>query len=408
MVAQTGSGNSLVFNGTNGYVLSSATADLNGTVTIEAWIQTNASGNQEVITFANNLGYNGCEFQVTSDGKINFNAYFNATWNTVTTSTLNINDNNWHHVACTVDNTSGSTWMSIYVDGAVAVSADKLTSNAISMGGSGTVLIGKHPSVPWYFNGKIDEVRVSNNIRYTSGSHAKPVSPFTADGNTLALYHCNEEPGAPTAIDAGSYNAHASLNGGVSFATSTAPLPVELTSFTASVDNRGVLLVWRTATEVNNHGFEVERKSADLWQKIGFVAGYGTTNAPMMYSYSDNTAADKVAYRLKQIDRDGKSEYSKVVTAVVAAPQNFGLSQNYPNPFNPATTLSFTVPSNGPATLRIFNSIGQQVATLFNSEAQAGILHQAVFNAEGFSSGVYFAQLEYAGKRDLKKLHLIQ
>lgn len=408
MVAQTGSGNSLLLNGSSGYVLSGATADLNGKVTVEAWIQTNASANQEVIAFAKSLGFDGCEFQVTSDGKINFNAYFNSTWYSVTSSALNINDNNWHHVACTVDNTTGSSWMSIYVDGAVAVSADKLTSNAISLGGSGTVLIGKHPSAPWYFNGKIDEVRISNNVRYTAGSHAKPVLPFTTDGNTLALYHCDEEPGATTAIDAGSYGANATLNGGASFAVSTAPLPVELTSFTASADNRGVVLVWRTASEVNNHGFDVERKSADLWQKIGFVAGYGTTNAPMMYSYSDRTAAGNVSYRLKQIDRDGKAEYSKVISAVISAPQKFGLSQNFPNPFNPTTTLSFTVPSNGQAMLKIFNSIGQQVATLFNSEAQAGILHQVQFNASGFSSGLYIAQLEYDGKKELKKLHLIQ
>ncbi len=187
------------------------------------------------------------------------------------------------------------------------------------------------------------------------------------------------------------------------------PLPVELNSFTASAAKNGVTLSWKTATEMNNYGFDIERKSASNWSKVGFVEGRGTTNAPQSYSYADNSATGKISYRLKQIDRDGKFEYSKEVEVVTAvAPTVFALSQNYPNPFNPTTNISFTVPSTGRATLKILNILGQEVATLFNGEAQAGIVNQVQFNATGLSSGVYFSRLEYNGKAQMTKMSLLK
>jgi hypothetical protein len=120
--------------------------------------------------------------------------------------------------------------------------------------------------------------------------------------------------------------------GGSSFVSiSSSPLPVELSSFTISTEKSSVSLKWHTATEVNNYGFDIERKSTSSWSKVAFVEGHGTTNAPQSYSYADNSASGKLVYRLKQIDRDGKFEYSKEVEAtVVAAPSVFSLSQNYP------------------------------------------------------------------------------
>lgn len=89
-------------------------------------------------------------------------------------------------------------------------------------------------------------------------------------------------------------------------------------------------------------------------------------------------------------------------------PQGFTLSQNYPNPFNPTTNIEFTVPSNGRATLKIFNAIGQEVATLFNGEAEAGKYNMVQFNASGFATGLYFSRLEFGGKVQLKKMLLVK
>ena len=205
-------------------------------------------------------------------------------------------------------------------------------------------------------------------------------------------------------------------------------LPVELVSFTAHALRSGVELSWNTATEVNNYGFEVERKQIPLnpplqggsrirtadeaggFEKLGFVEGNGTTNAPKDYSFNDKSlATGKYLYRLKQIDRDGKFEYSQSVeVAIGQTPALFELAQNYPNPFNPTTTIEFTLPEDGNVSLKIYNMLGQKVATLFDGEAKAGYIQKATFNAAQFASGVYFSRLEFGGKSLLKKIVLMK
>ncbi len=186
-------------------------------------------------------------------------------------------------------------------------------------------------------------------------------------------------------------------------------LPVELTTFTATQKN-GVVLKWSTATETNNYGFDIERSANNVWQKIGFVAGSGTTNSPMTYSYYDNNAASgKSVYRLKQIDRDGRFEYSKEVEVNIETSANtFSLDQNYPNPFNPTTNISFSVPVTGKTVLTVFNMLGQEVASIFNGVAEAGKIHQAQFNASGLASGVYMYTIQSGSYNSVRKMTLVR
>ena len=192
--------------------------------------------------------------------------------------------------------------------------------------------------------------------------------------------------------------------------TVTSPLPVEMTSFTAAATGSSALLRWSTATEVNNMGFDVERKTAKSdWAKIGFVSGNGTSNAPHAYTYADNATAGTYSYRLKQIDRDGKFEYSSVVEVKIAlTAADYTLQQNYPNPFNPATVVRFAVPTAQKATLKIYNSAGQEVATLFNGIADAGRMYELSFDGSQLASGVYFSILQSGGKQDVKKMTLLR
>ena len=130
-------------------------------------------------------------------------------------------------------------------------------------------------------------------------------------------------------------------------------LPVELSSFTASIVGQKILLMWRTETEVSNYGFEVERavvntktkKQGVEFSKIGFVEGNGNSNSPKNYSFTDEKpfGGSKFQSRLKQIDADGQSQYSDIVEVEVV-PAKFELSQNFPNPFNPTTTIGFGIP----------------------------------------------------------------
>ncbi|MFZ4621640.1 MAG: T9SS type A sorting domain-containing protein [Bacteroidota bacterium] len=195
------------------------------------------------------------------------------------------------------------------------------------------------------------------------------------------------------------------------------PLPVELASFDASVKMNAVELVWKTATEVNNHGFEVERRTIDNgkltmdnWSTLGFVEGNGTANTPKEYSFSDNgLSVGKYSYRLKQIDRDGNVAYSQNIDAEIASvPAEFRLFQNYPNPFNPTTSIRFSVPLNGTAVVKVFNAIGQETAVLFNGYAESGRIYTAAFDGSALSSGIYFTTLEFNGQRSMKKMILVK
>ena len=199
------------------------------------------------------------------------------------------------------------------------------------------------------------------------------------------------------------------------------PLPVELTSFSASVRGKGVELAWKTATEVNNYGFEIEKKAvsgwplassqqpnANNWSKIGFVEGNGTTNFPKSYSFVDAGAQGKVSYRLKQIDRDGKFEYSNVVEIASAnVVTKYSLMQNHPNPFNPNTVISYQLPMNGYVTLKVYDMIGKEIATLVNGMQEAGE-HTTSFNASHLPSGLYFYTLQAKNFNETKKMILVK
>ncbi len=182
-------------------------------------------------------------------------------------------------------------------------------------------------------------------------------------------------------------------------------IPVELTSFNATVSGNSVRLNWSTATELNNSGFDIERKTQNSeWKKIGFVKGAGTTTVVQNYSFTDKElTSGKYSYRLKQIDFDGKYEYSKSIEVDVNVAYNFELAQNYPNPFNPTTSISFSIPQSGNVKLAVYNLLGQEVKTLINRNMEAGS-YSVDFDAEGLFSGVYIYRLESNGMTLTKKM----
>jgi hypothetical protein len=175
-------------------------------------------------------------------------------------------------------------------------------------------------------------------------------------------------------------------------------VPVELTSFAASILGTDVRLSWMTATELNNRGFDIERSNdQNSWEKIGFVEGSGTTTEMKYYSYTDKKLdAGKYFYRLKQVDFDGTYEYSSVVEAEITIPLEYALQQNYPNPFNPSTKINFSLAADSKVMLKIYDILGQEVTTLFNGDLSAGE-HNLDFNASGLNSGVYLYRLDAQG-----------
>jgi hypothetical protein len=182
-------------------------------------------------------------------------------------------------------------------------------------------------------------------------------------------------------------------------------LPITLASFNGEVlEDGSVRLVWTTLSETENFGFEVERSNdgQQSFERIpgSFVEGGGTTLQARTYSFVDRTAPALGAwYRLRQIDLDGTVHRSEAIrvdlltsTGDVSLPQAFALSQNYPNPFNPSTTIRFDIPLRGWVSLRVYNNLGEEIATLVEGELGPG-RHSVTWNAENVAGGVFFARM---------------
>ncbi len=194
-------------------------------------------------------------------------------------------------------------------------------------------------------------------------------------------------------------------------------VPVELESFNHKLEGNNILLLWSTVTETNNLGFEIEKKADNFetsyWERIGFIKGHGTTTEIHSYEFRDNNLlAGRYQYRLKQLDYNGSFEYSEPIEVEVLYPTNFSLSQNYPNPFNPSTSIKYAVSSRQFVNLKVYDVLGNEVATLVNEEKSAGE-YEIEFNSRNLihqilTSGVYFYQLKAGSFIQTKKMLLLK
>ena len=187
-------------------------------------------------------------------------------------------------------------------------------------------------------------------------------------------------------------------------------LPVELIAFGSRKADNGIELFWKTASEQNNEGFQIERRrDSETWQTIGFVRGKGTTTEQQSYTFVDEQASGKLFYRLKQIDFNGAFEYSAVIEVNLTAPEKYDLSQNYPNPFNPTTTITYQLPIASEVRLDVFDILGRKVAMLVNARQQAGN-YLLNFDAASYSltSGVYFYRLQAGRFVETRKMMLVK
>ncbi|MFA6979249.1 MAG: T9SS type A sorting domain-containing protein [Ignavibacteriaceae bacterium] len=189
-------------------------------------------------------------------------------------------------------------------------------------------------------------------------------------------------------------------------------LPVELTSFNSTVRGKEVNLTWKTATEINSYGFEIQKSEVRSqnggWEKVGFVQASGNSNSPREYTFTDNNLQEgKYQYRLKMIDNDGTFEYSNIIEAEITAPKEFVLSQNYPNPFNPVTTINYSLPIDGKVMLVVYSINGEKIAELVN-ETQAAGSYNIPFSATGLASGTYIYRLQAGEFVQMKKMILLK
>jgi len=177
-------------------------------------------------------------------------------------------------------------------------------------------------------------------------------------------------------------------------------LPVELSSFTSSVNKNNVKLNWSTVNEINNSGFEVERKktSSTEWISVGFISGNGNSAGVRNFTFSERVSTGNYNYRLKQIDFNGTYEYFNLSNEVnVGVPAVYNISQNYPNPFNPSTKIDFEIPNDAIVSIVLFDISGREVSNLVNESKTAGF-YTIQLNASNLPSGTYFYKITAQGE----------
>lgn len=188
-------------------------------------------------------------------------------------------------------------------------------------------------------------------------------------------------------------------------------VPVEMVTFNATVSGNGINLTWKTASELNNFGFEIERSYDGLeFHKIGFANGGGSTADERVYNFIDNftaSTATSLFYRLKQLDYDGHFEYSDVINVLYDIPTEFSMEQNFPNPFNPSTTINYSLATNSRVSIKVYNMLGKEVSELINKEMPSG-KHSIEFNAAHLSSGIYIVEMNAGSFNAKQKISLLK
>jgi hypothetical protein len=186
-------------------------------------------------------------------------------------------------------------------------------------------------------------------------------------------------------------------------------VPVELMSFDAIARDGEVLLEWKTATETNALGFYVERGDV----RSDLISAAGNSDVENVYTYVDRNLENGVtySYNLITVDLDGKEAVANnepvSATPTAHVPTVFALHQNYPNPFNPVTEIKYDVPKSVHVTLKVYNVLGAEVATLVNADQKANF-YTVSWDARDLASGVYFCTLTAGDFKAVKKMVLLK
>ncbi|MCY7292958.1 MAG: T9SS type A sorting domain-containing protein [Ferruginibacter sp.] len=213
---------------------------------------------------------------------------------------------------------------------------------------------------------------VSNTARITSTSQAGDV--FTDDGTAII---------GPT--------------GG--------PTPVKLTAFTAVLKNNDGFLNWTTEIELNNDHFEIERSEDGVnFVKRGIVNGNGTTSVTQYYNYTDNinTNSSVIYYRLKNVDTDGKSAYSKIIALRLKGTMNDNFSV-YPNPFESIIKINLSLLEDVTVQCRIISFDGKEVMNRKIALLKGDNI-VVMKDLEKIASGNYIMEINTGTEKYIKKI----
>jgi hypothetical protein len=228
------------------------------------------------------------------------------------------------------------------------------------------------------------ELRNAQNAVVSSSTAAGGVWPSTANTTTVAR------------------------RGVVQITNADAPLPVKYTSLNATLKGSAVSISWSTASEHNNSHFTVERSNdGKNFEAIAKVKGAGNSSKMQFYAFADNTPVKGMNfYRLRQVDFDGKSELSKIVSVTYTGSASLvsksGIEATTPNPFNSELTIGVNVAVSGVAKIELVDMIGKAHYTSTES-FEAGINRVAI-NTSSLPDGIYFVRISHNGDTFTQKI----
>ena len=188
-------------------------------------------------------------------------------------------------------------------------------------------------------------------------------------------------------------------------------LPVEMAAFDAARSGRSVVLSWRTASETNNSGFQVQHKVGDRgsWSTLSFVEGAGTSSSPRDYEYTvDDLDYGDHQFRLAQVDRDGSETTTDVVEVALTLDKAYALSKVYPNPISQSGSMDLTVKESQKVTVRLFDVLGRQLKVLLDQQLTADQTRTIQMQAESLPSGQYFLRVSGETFRSTRRVTIVQ
>ena len=191
--------------------------------------------------------------------------------------------------------------------------------------------------------------------------------------------------------------------------TSSNPLPVELSSLDAVFEEEQVTVTWTTASETGNARFQIQRKAErERWTTVGSVEGAGTTSESRSYRFTDEDlpyAADRLTYRLRQVDTDGTTTLSDPVV-VKQGVDKVELLATVPNPASRQARARFSIPERQEVQLRLYDALGREVRAIVNAEREGR--HEETIDVSGLPSGTYFIRLKAGSKTRTQRLTVVR
>ena len=310
----------------------------------------------------------------------------------------------------------GAFVMNMHTDTAIHVGSDEIIASATARN---IPVITSTQMLTWldsrngtkFSNMTWDNVAKKLSFDLTTTAHnLQAMVPFnSADGSLIQV----TENGTPLTFTTQTVKGiqygffPASSNSYVATYSSTA-LPITLLNFTVTKQGDNAQLNWSTSSEENNKGFEVQRSTdQSTWTVLNFIAGAGNSQTEKDYQYLDqNLPAGTYYYRLRQVDYDGNSSFSKVVSVTFDGGLALELKQNQPNPFNSYTSISMVIPKAGRVQLMLYDQMGRPILLLMDEEKMPGT-YTVSMNKNGLSSGIYYYKMNALGQVIVKKMTIL-